>query len=291
MKGHFTRVLVIGAGLIGTSMALALRRAHGTILVDAVERHDAYRSEAQRLGVFHCVWPDITAVSPDYELAVLAIPSRAACDLAETVSELADLTMDVCSIKRPIVDAFSRIMANGRQCVPTHPMAGKANGGPGAADADLFVARPWLFLETHPAPPELEQMVADLGAIPTYVRCADDHDRNLAYLSHGIHVTSLAAMQAATGVDCDVAARIAGPAFWDITRLAASPSAFWVDTLLDNRNFVLGFLERLQAEVRQFAEALQAGNAESLRELLDQARASRERVESARGKARTETSD
>lgn len=274
-------------------MALALRRASGNILIDAVEGQDGYRREAQRVGVFDSVWPDITAVQQDYELAVLAIPARAACSLADSVSEVAEWTMDVCSIKRPIVEVFSRIAAKGRRCVPTHPMAGKAKGGPGAAEADLFRGRPWLFLETHPAPLQLEQMVAELGAVPTYVHSADDHDRNLAYLSHGIHLTSLSAMQAATGVEIDVAARIAGPAFWDITRLAASPSGFWIDTLLDNRDFVLEYLGGLQVEIQRFVRALQAADEELLRDLLDQARGSREGVEGARArhKAATETSD
>ncbi len=261
-------------------MGLALRRSRPDLHIDAVEPHPAYRQHIVDHAMFDAVYAAMEAVTDPYDLIVLATPPYAACALLPWAASRAKRVMDVASVKSPICDAArtSRI----ERFVPSHPMAGKASGGPAAADADLFHGRPWIFLESHPAPAEIADLVTSLGARLQYLENAEAHDRLLASLSHGIHLASLSAMLAASAESAEIGAAMAGPAFWDITRLAGSPSGFWVDTLLANREHVLNMLDRLGRSIDQFRTCLDHADADGLRALLDEAREKRQAFEEKR---------
>lgn len=274
-------VLIFGAGLIGTSLAIALKTTTPNIVIDAIELQDTYAKDAEQHGVFrhvHRKQGDCDELW--YDLIVLAIPARAACEVLSWSVLHGDVIMDVCSVKQPLVDAFAQLQhPNPHVFIPTHPMAGKASGGPKHADATLFQGRPWLFLESHRPTPSFIEWIRQTGAHPTFLATAHDHDAAMATVSHGIHLSSLAAMLAtADSADAHAVsefARIAGPAFWDITRLASSPTDFWVDTLLANREQVIHYLSRLTTHIAAFQSRLELADDTGIREKLDAARAHR----------------
>jgi len=274
------RVLIVGAGLIGGSMGLALSRRMPHLEVDAVDVNPAYREQAAGLRAFRHVWHALESAPSDYDLAVLAVPVDAAIHLLPRVRGKASWVMDVCSVKRPIVEAMDRVLTGSRG-VPSHPMAGKAQAGPLGADEALFEGRPWIFLETHRPPAEIEELVRRLGARVVRVPDAEDHDRRMAEASHGIHLASQCAVLAAE-MDPAAIAEIAGPAFWDVTRLASSPSEFWIQTLGANREHVIAWLRRFEAAARSFRAALERGDAAEVRILLEEAKRRRERADAAR---------
>ncbi|SIS96563.1 prephenate dehydrogenase [Alicyclobacillus vulcanalis] len=276
------RVLCIGAGLIGGSMGLALSRRMPHLELDAVEVDAAYREQAMTLSAFRHLWHAVESAPADYDLAVLAVPVEAAIQLLPRLRGKAHWVMDVCSVKRPVVEAMDRLLA-GTRAVPSHPMAGKAQGGPLAADEALFEGRPWIFLKTHRPPGEIEDLVVRLGARVVYVDDADEHDRRMAEVSHGIHLASQCAALAGQ-TDPAMLAEVAGPAFWDVTRLAASPSEFWIQTLEANRDHVIAWLAQFEAAARAFRTALERKDTAGVQILLEEARRRRERAEAARTK-------
>ncbi|WP_062305574.1 prephenate dehydrogenase [Alicyclobacillus sendaiensis] len=274
------RVLIVGAGLIGGSMGLALSRRMPHLDVDAMEVNAAYREQAAQLGAFRRVWHALDSAPSDYDLAVLAVPVDAAVHLLPRVRGKARWVMDVCSVKRPIVEAMDRVLAGSRG-VPSHPMAGKAQPGPLGAEENLFEGRPWIFLDTHRPPAEIEELVRSLGARVVWVPDADHHDRRMADASHGIHLASQCAVLAAE-MDPAAIAEVAGPAFWDVTRLASSPSEFWVQTLSANRDHVIAWLRRFESAARAFRAALEQNDAAEVRILLEEAKWRRARADDAR---------
>lgn len=271
-------ILIVGAGLIGTSAGLALRGKRPSMIIDAVEPNASYRAHVRALPDFSNVYATTKEISGTYDLVILATPPNVACDLLPWASEIGLHVMDVCSIKRPICDAAAAL-PDSAQFTPSHPMAGKAIGGPTEASAELFEGRPWLFLDSHVPPQQITEMMTDIGAQVYFLPTADTHDQVVGSISHGIHLTSLAAMIASGEQSLNHVADVAGPAFWDITRLATSPSEFWVDTLMANRSNVLSYLERLSAVVEAFRVQLEHADPTGLRAMLDQAREMRTAVD------------
>ena len=274
------RVLIVGAGLIGGSMGLALSRRCPHLEVDAIEVNSVYREQAASLSAFGRVWHALESAPSGYNLAVLAVPVDAAVELLPRLRTKALSIMDVCSVKRPVVQAMERALLGARG-IPSHPMAGKAQAGPLAADERLFDGRPWIFLETHRPPVEVEDMVRCLGARIVWMPDAEEHDRRMAEVSHGIHIASQCATLASE-LDPAAIAEIAGPAFWDVTRLASSPSDFWTQTLASNRDYVIAWLRRFESAAAAFRRALEREDIAEVRILLEEARRRRDRAEQAR---------
>lgn len=298
---NYERVLIVGAGLIGTSIVLA-RRACGSIeQFDAVEPSQLHREILGNMpDSFEDVYSSVDEVSKSYDLLILAAPPKVSQSLLSWALSVARVVVDVCSVKRGICDTVQALtLSEQSRFICSHPMAGKAVGGPGSASATLFAGRPWIVItdETTEAKSDSRMLerfrtierfvswVEDMGAIQKYVNSADDHDDIMSYVSHGIHLTSLAAMLAtdecATESGVQNPSRFAGPAFWDITRLASSPPDFWVDTLLENRASVDVYIETLIARLQEFRLALDSPqNAAMLRDLLSRSQLARKQWES-----------
>lgn len=269
---------------MGTSLALAVQATCPNVVIDAVEINPTYRGQASRLSVFHHIYPTCDDVTQNYDMLFLAIPVHAARDLLTWGASHATNVVDLCSVKSSICTEAHRVGLTA-QFVPSHPMAGKASGGPKEASATLFEGRPWLFLKDWHTPADLVRLVSTFGAKPTFVQDAQTHDEMMAQVSHGIHLTSLSAMLASDNGIAQAAlslASVAGPALWDITRLAASPAEFWVDTLLDNAAPVRNYLEHLRQEVDAFARLLQEQDRDGLSAKLAQAQEIRQQWERGR---------
>lgn len=281
----YSNILVVGAGLIGTSIALARKSLDLGDQFDAVEVSEENRADAQKWNVYQHVYSNIDQVSKSYDLLILATPPSVSASLLEWSLKIAETVTDVCSVKLGICRKASALGSEAVRFIPGHPMAGKASGGPREADASLFQDRPWIFLGSAERSEPLQSWSLQMGAVPTVVENARQHDEMMSFVSHGIHLASLTAMLASdesissTG---ETLAPIAGPAFWDITRLAASPPEFWVDTLLMNRESVMDYLTRLTRQVEQFQSILASGDASRLRDKLLSASAARSRWEADR---------
>jgi prephenate dehydrogenase len=252
------RAVVVGTGLIGTSVALALTsKGVTTYLADA--NPDVAKLAAD-LGAGIAAEP----VDP-VDLAVLAVPpAYVARVLAEQQARgLAPAFTDVASVKaRPQRDV-EKLGCDLASFVGGHPLAGRERSGPGAARADLFEGRPWVLTPspaTSDATLERARELATLcGAVPVLME-ADEHDHAVALVSHAPHV--VASLMAARLVDADDAAvQLAGQGVRDVTRVAASDPRLWTDILGANAAAVADVLEALGRDLDAAVTALRGGTA------------------------------
>jgi prephenate dehydrogenase len=247
--------LVVGSGLIGTSLGLALRRAGTT--VHLVDRDPAVAQRAAELGA-----GTTDAPRGPVELAVVAAPPGAtAAELARlVVGGAAEVVLDVAGAKSAVVAELERLGVPGETVVLTHPMAGREQSGPGAARADLFEGRPWVLVPlgaTSPAALQAaRQLVAACGGVATEMSAAE-HDRAVALVSHVPQLAaSLVAARLVDGADPELA--LSGQGVRDVTRVAASDPALWAEVVAHNSGPVLAQLEALQADLAALTEHVRA---------------------------------
>jgi prephenate dehydrogenase len=233
------RARVVGLGLIGGSIALALRRAGWTVsYVDPnVSLDDALAAGAI----------DEADDGGSADIALLATPLDVALDVLPRQSSLA---MSVCSVMKPLRDA-----AGSRRFVAGHPLAGKSVRGLAAASADLFAGKRW-FIDRDDA--TAKRVIADCGAEAVIVDAAE-HDAAVAVTSHLPQVlsTALAAyigeQRGASGEQRDLL-EFAGSGLETFLRLASSDASVWTATIEANRTNIESHLDGVMRIVRQIID-------------------------------------
>ncbi|GAB3662662.1 prephenate dehydrogenase [Actinocorallia lasiicapitis] len=253
------RVVVVGTGLIGTSVALAVRESGAEVFL--ADRDAASLALAVGLGAGTPL-PD--RLDRPADLAVIAVPPAA---VAATLKDLqkrgvARFFTDVASVKaRPVLDAL-RLGCDLTTYVPGHPLAGRERSGPAAARGDLFLGRPWALCPTEAARPEaiaaVETLARTCGA-EIMVIDPVEHDRAMALVSHGPHVVS-AAMAARLGDAPDAALALAGQGVRDVTRIAGSDPALWIGILTANADAVASVLDEVAGDLALAAAMLRASH-------------------------------
>jgi prephenate dehydrogenase len=264
------RVAVIGTGLIGTSVALALRE-HGASVWLADTDPEAARLAAN-LGAGEPLPDD----APRADVAVIAVPPGAvAATLAAAQARgsegLAACYTDVASVKQLPVTQARALGCDLASFVPGHPLAGREKHGPAAARADLFLGRTWALC---PAPETSEQAVATIttlvrtcGAVPVRADAAA-HDRWVALVSHAPHLVA-AAMAARLEAAPAEALDLAGQGLRDVTRIAAGDTGLWTQILAANAGPVAEVLAAVAADLVDAARMLTDGDPKSVATLLE----------------------
>jgi prephenate dehydrogenase len=206
------------------------------------------------------------------DVVVLAGPPTAVIEEVAAAGT-ANLVMDVAGVKAPVV-AASKLA----RFVGTHPMAGREVAGPEAASAGLFRGAAWLVTTDGAAAGDLadvEALIRLLGARPVRMTAAE-HDRAVALVSHLPQLLAAGLMNEATDRG-EVLDLVAG-SFRDLTRVAASDPALWVDVLQANRVAILEALDEYVDRLGHFSSALQGDDRERLAGELARAAASRRRL-------------
>ncbi len=255
------RVLVAGTGLIGTSVALALRERGAQVWL--TDTDDAAARLAADLGAGTVV-PDMRDAKGLAHGAVLAVPPAAvAATLARAQDcAVADWYTDVASVKQLPVTRARELGCELSSYVPGHPLAGRERHGPAAARADLFLGRTWALCplpETSPAALEaVTALVLACGADPVRADPAT-HDQWVALVSHVPHLVAaaMAARLAPSSVPAD-ALRLAGQGLCDVTRIAAGDSALWTQILTANAGPVAAVAAAVAQDLAAAARALGA---------------------------------
>ena len=279
----FRRAAIIGTGLIGGSMAAALR-ARGLAAEIRGLGPDAAR--ACDLGLIDLACAAVADAVDGADLIVLAVPIPAMRGLFTAMRDHvgADaLVIDCASTKRSTIAAAAA--AGGpalARFVPSHPIAGGERHGPDAARADLFEGRLAVLSPIDGSDVALlaraRALWSALGAQVVEMDAAA-HDAMFAEVSHWPHAVAFALSGAiAAGPNADEALRFAGAGLRDTTRIGASSGALWADILLDNREAVLGCAEAFGRELEALASALRAGDRAALLARLEAASAWRQRL-------------
>ena len=254
-------VIVIGTGLIGTSVALALRPSGATVWL--ADSDPAAARLAADIGAGTVLAGDVPSGPPPggpADVAVVAVPPQAvAPTLARAqAAGLARWYTDVASVKALPVRQARAAGCDMASFVPGHPLSGRERSGPAAARADLFLGRPWVICPGPPVPAEglaaIRALARTCGAEPAEVSVAE-HDRWVALVSHAPHVLS-AAMAARLADASDGALSLAGQGLRDVTRIAAGDTGLWTQILAANAAPVADVLAAVAADLAAVAEAL-----------------------------------
>ncbi len=262
------RVVIVGTGLIGSSIALALRAAGFAGVITGVDRSERERAAARGTGAFSAVWADGVESGEALrvaEVVVLAAPVLAILEWMERLApvlQAGQLVTDVGSTKREIARAAERLYGGpGRaEFLPGHPMAGKESGGAARGDAGLFEGAMWLFTPTAAAGAlgeEWRGWVERMGA-RTREMAPARHDELCAWVSHlpQFLATALSALlEERFGAGEEIAA-IGGRALGEMTRLGASPYSMWRDIALTNGEAIGATLQALEQEIAHLRENL-----------------------------------
>jgi prephenate dehydrogenase len=263
------RAAVVGTGLIGGSIGLALRRRGWH--VTGIDEDEGTVARALGLGALDAVGRD-----PDAEITFLATPVRAVADAArDALAVGSGIVTDVGSVKASIVEAV-----DDARFIGGHPMAGSEQDGIDGADADLFAGAVWVLTPTattdDAAFARLRSVITDLGA-DVVALAPDHHDALVAVVSHVPHLAAASLMRLADdrSVEHRALLRLAAGGFRDMTRIASGHPGIWPDICAENRVAIVDVLDGLLASLTEVRDIVADADRSGLLTVLEQARAAR----------------
>ncbi|MEO1048031.1 MAG: prephenate/arogenate dehydrogenase family protein [Pseudomonadota bacterium] len=280
------RVAIIGLGLLGGSIGLAIAERAPDIVTTGYDRDPDVRAAALARGLVNEVCESAADAVSQADLVILCVPvgamEAAARELDPHLPKDAIIS-DVGSSKKSVIEALGAALP-GRIVIPAHPVAGTEESGPEAGFASLFAGR-WCIL-TPPADANenavtaLSEFWSELGA-RVEIMDADHHDLVLAVTSHIPHLIAFTIVGTASDLEdvtrSEVIKYSAG-GFRDFTRIAASDPVMWRDVFLNNKGAVLEMLGRFSEDLTALQRAIRSGDGETLHELFSRTRAIRREV-------------
>jgi prephenate dehydrogenase len=275
-KYEHMKVAIIGLGLIGGSMAIALKELGIASYIFGVDHNPVHINEALELGlVDECVNVD-EAVAKS-ELIIIATPINAAESILPIILNQVDkhIVFDVGSTKKVICESILVHPKRGR-FVATHPMWGTENSGPSAAVKGAFLNKATVICNKNESDADALEMVERIYSLLNmhllYMDAAD-HDMHVAYISHISHITSFALANTVLEKEKeeDAIFELASGGFESTVRLAKSNPSMWVPIFMQNRENVLDVLNEHITQLRKFKTCLEKENYQYLQELIENA--------------------
>jgi len=276
----WNQVTIIGTGLIGGSLGLALKQAGAARRVVGVGHRQSTLDQALACGAADAVTLDPAEGVRGSDLVVLAtavglfepLLVQAASDLAEEA-----VVIDVGSTKAEICRTLPPLLPAGRVFIGCHPIAGSEKRGVDFAYSDLFAGATCVVTPAADAPPDaVARVIATWETVGMQVVQMDpaSHDRLLAQVSHLPHAAA-AALALTVSPEAE---RLTGTGWADVTRVASGDPVLWRDILVTNADGVVEALETFEQRLGDLREALAAGDTERLQRLLARAKESRDRI-------------
>ena len=262
------KIMFVGLGLIGGSMALALN-GYPELERYAVDCDEWTRFEALGRGAVRAAWPSVQeAPLGEMDIVVLCLHPEAAADFVRHHAcrlRPGALLTDVCGVKRPIVDAVAALGEQPFVYLGGHPMAGRECGGFASATGDLFRGSHYILTPDARVP---EACVALMRRLVTYMGCADvvlatpqEHDERIAYTSQLMHVMALALCDQHLLFD---SYGFEGGSFRGATRVAALEPDLWCELFMANRETLADLTDELIARLGEYSALLRAGDRDAL---------------------------
>lgn len=279
----FRRIAIAGMGLIGASLAAALRQACPGIALFGADIDERSCAEAQARG-----WVDQAGspyepafkefVMQPCDLVVVATPVDAAESILRLLAEwdFPGVITDTASTKAHLSQVASQLLPHPQNYVPGHPMAGSEVNGIDGARPDLFKGAYWILCPDEATPPEhfarLHELVTGMAARVIALR-REDHDQSIAIVSHVPHFIASSLMQLASRhADKDRSLmRLAAGGFKDSTRIAAGSPELWCGIAFDNAEAIRAGLQEVVGIITAFSDALAAGDRATFTKLLSDA--------------------
>src|SRR5687768_488820 len=270
------KVTIIGTGLIGGSMAIAMREKGMASSIIGVESNSQHAQKAIELKLVDEICSLAEGVSRA-DLVVLAIPVNAGEKVLPLVLDgvTHQAVMDVGSTKFPICEVIATHPKR-KRFVATHPMWGTEFSGPAAAVSGAFAEKAVVICDKEKSDADalslVESVYRGIGMHLLYMQ-ADAHDLHAAYVSHISHITSFALANTVLEKEKeeDAIFEMASGGFESTVRLAKSNPAMWVPIFMQNRENVLDVLNEHISQLRKFKACLEKENVVYLKELIENA--------------------
>ena len=268
-----TKLAIIGVGLIGGSLGLALKDVLGEeIYITGLCRTEASMRAAMECGAVDFASSDLKEVVGDADIVYLSPPVLQIVPMVERIlpylKDGAILT-DAGSTKGYIYDALHRILPPHVYYVPGHPMTGREKSGVEAATKDLFVGKAYVIIDDETVPQEVKERLMELlmhtRANFTTLDLAQ-HDRCAAVISHVPHLAAaaLVTLLNRSGDDLDSCLKLIGGGFKDTTRIASSNADMWADICMTNGVPIADSLRELQAILGEVITAVERGDRQAV---------------------------
>lgn len=269
-------VTIIGTGLIGGSMALALKEKGFASKIIGVENNAEHRQQALDLGLVDEI-NELDEAIVKSDVIIIAVPVSVADKMITSILDKADkqVIIDVGSTKKSICEAADKSKKR-KRFVATHPMWGTEYSGPRAAVKGAFKNIAVIICNKENSDDDAllltENMYRTLGMHLFYMK-ADAHDLHAAYVSHISHITSFALANTVLEKEReeDAIFEMASAGFESTVRLAKSNPAMWVPIFMQNRENVLDVLNEHISQLRKFKSCLEKENYDYLLELIENA--------------------
>jgi len=283
----FNRLALIGIGLIGSSIARAVRAQGAARTIVATARSPKTRRRVAELGIADQVVETNAAAVAGADLVIVCVPVGACGAVAKEIGphlSAGAIVSDVGSVKGSVVRDMAPRLPKTVHFIPAHPVAGTEYSGPDAGFAELFVNR-WCIL----TPPDgtnqdaVEKLAAFwrlLGA-NVEIMAPDHHDLVLAITSHLPHLIAYTIVGTADELQAVTRSEVlkfSAGGFRDFTRIAASDPTMWRDVFLANKDAVLEMLGRFNEDVSALTKAIRKGDGEALFEHFERTRAIRKGI-------------
>jgi cyclohexadieny/prephenate dehydrogenase len=283
----FDRVALIGIGLIGSSLARALRRdSPGTSIVACARRSETLAT-VRRLELADETTDDPAAAAAGADLVVIATPLSAYAEIGRRIAPAlrpGAILTDVGSVKQAVIRDLQPHLPPGVHFVPAHPVAGTEHSGPEAGFAELFRGRWCILIELPETAPEAVTRIGRMWetfGMRVVTMSADHHDKVLAVTSHLPHLIAYTIVGTATDLEDSLKSEViefSASGFRDFTRIAASDPVMWRDIFLNNREAVLEILQRFNEDLTALQRAIRWGEGDKLQELFTRTRAIRRSI-------------
>ena len=280
-KELFRKVTIVGVGLIGASMGMAVKKRSLAREIVGVARKDATLATAVKQGAIHSGTKDIKEGIRDADFIVLAAPVSSiieAFPILNTNARRGAIITDVGSSKGLIVDQAQKNLHPSFLFVGSHPLAGSEKSGPAHANADLFEHSNCIMTPTERtnrlAKEKVKHFWSQLGANVRFMS-PTEHDEILAYISHLPHLLAYALMNSIP----EQFLAHATQGLRDTTRIAASDPKMWNDICVSNGKNILKSMDECAKALGAIRKAVVDADQQALMETFNQAKASRERIE------------
>ena len=269
MNNNARRGQIVGTGLIGGSVALALRSAGWHVTGTDIDAQTAER--AKKLGVI-----DATGIDQEAELTFVAVPaSSLEGEIEKALRETKGMVTDTGSVKTGVARSI-----NDPRFVPGHPMAGSEQDGIEGADERIFDGAVWVLTPTEGTEDlglrELQTVLSSMGC-DVVTMTPERHDALVAIVSHVPHLTAASLMCLADDRALDDAPllRLAAGGFRDMTRIAAGHPDIWLDICEENRDAIVTVLDEFADRISHIRDVVAESDRDGLTDLLSQARRAR----------------
>ena len=269
MNNNARRGQIVGTGLIGGSVALALRGAGWHVTGTDIDTQTAER--AKKLGVI-----DATGIDQEAELTFVAVPaSSLEVEIEKALRETKGMVTDTGSVKTGVARNI-----NDPRFVPGHPMAGSEQDGIEGADERIFDGAVWVLTPTEGTEDlglrELQTVLSSMGC-DVVTMTPERHDALVAIVSHVPHLTAASLMCLADDRALDDAPllRLAAGGFRDMTRIAAGHPDIWLDICEENRDAIVTVLDEFADRISHIRDVVAESDRDGLTDLLSQARRAR----------------